>query len=488
MFPACFGNANALERSPVTTQAKLLNWAEAALMLQMTLRRALTPLLPNLDAQLVPYSRTRAGQSAHLPHTAPSASSMPSAPASPCEQGQTPADGSSTAHVQDQSDRQPARFIHPPLISEFSLSSVNHAQGLQGTSTQALQTGLSPACSWQDNASKGYQPHVQQAEESEVKARHSRVSISTLGSIKKSVFTVAQHQPTVVHSEALQPDQMPRDGHVTGTLSPTASASASAYQEQEELLLSQAADLHPASHYSHSGQAAQLERPLHEGNVLQDITGTELHQNSANVHVFQDRVSGRSSLSPGTAQNRALPNTPTVITAHGRAILNSPDRQGKALLGPAALRTTGDAQPVVQSAEAIQEAAVLDAVQQVHQAQGEAVVPALQALQLQIATAGDAVLQGCLPQVCACINCSVLPHLICQHGTSISKPLSVSNAKTPLVCEHLQLFTINVFVDACMQFFNHHCLHSFVDVPVYCSGHIINSSCACRWYQRCFHC
>ena len=161
---------------------------------------------------------------------------------------------------------------------------------------------------------------------------------------------------------------------------------------------------------------------LHESNVLQDITGAGLHQNSANVHVFQNRASGYSSLSPGTAQNRALPNTPTVIMAHHRAVPNSPDCQGKALplslvSGPAAPRTSGDAQPLAQSAEAIQEAAVLDAVQQVHQAQGEAVVPALQALQLQIATARDAVLQGCLPQACAYINCLVLPYLICQHGT-----------------------------------------------------------------------
>ena len=396
----------------VSTQATLPKWAEAALMLQMTLRRALTPLLPNLDAQLVPYSRTRTGQSAHRPHTAPSASSMPSAPTSPCGPGPTPADGSSTALVQDISDREPARFIHPPLISEFSLSSVNHAQGLQSTSTQDRLTGPLSEHSWQDNASKDYQPHAQQAEVSEAKARHSRVSISAVGSIKKSVFTVAQHQPTVMQSEALQPFQMPQDGHVTRTLSPTASASG--YQEEEDLLLSQAADLHPASHYSHSGQPVQLGPPLHEGNVLQDITGTGLHQNSANVHIFQNRISSRSSVSPGTAQNRALPNTPTVITAHARAVSNSPDHQGKALPGPAALRTSRDAQPVVQSAEAIQEAAVLDAVQQVHQAQGEAVVPSLQALQLQIATARDAVLQGCLPQVCACISCVVL---ICQHGT-----------------------------------------------------------------------
>jgi len=390
-------------------------------MLQMTLRRALTPMLPNLDAQLVPYSRTRAGQSAHRPHTAPSASSMPSAPMSPCEQEQTPADGSITALVQDQHDREPARFIHPPLISEFSLSSVNHAQGLHSTSTQDHPTGRRSEHSWQDNASKDHQPHAQQAEVSEVKARHSRISISTVGSIKKSVLTVADHQPTV-QFEALQSFQTPQDGHVTGTLSPTASASASAYQEEEDLLLSQPADLHPPSHSSHSGQAVQLEAPLHEGNVLQDITGIGLHQNTANVHVFQNRASGRSSLSPGTAQNRALPNIPTVITAHGRAASNSPDRQGKALpislvSGPAALRTSGYAQPEVQSAEAIQEAAVLDAVQQVHQAEGEAVVPSLQALQSQIATARDAVLQGCLPQVCAYICCIVLPHLIRQHGT-----------------------------------------------------------------------
>ena len=386
-------------------------------MLQMTLRRALTPMLPNLDAQLVPYSRTRAGQSVHHPHNALSASSMPSVPMSPCEQGQTPADGSSTALVQDQNDRQPVRFIPPPLISEFSLSSVNHAQELQAISTHERLTGPLSEQSWQGSVSKDHQPHAQQAEVSEVKARHTGVSISTIGSIKKSVFTVAQHQ-TTVQSEALQPFQTPQDGHVTGTLSPTASA----YQEEEDLLLSQAADLHPSSHSSKSGQAAQLEGSLHEGNVLQDITSTGLHQNSDTVHVFQNRASGRSSLSPGTAQNRALPNTPTVIMAHGRAVSNSPDRQGKALplslvSDPAALRTAGDAQPVVQSAEEIQEAAVLDAVQQVHQAEGEAVVPALQALQLQIASARDAVVQGCLPQVCACINCIVLPHLPCQRTT-----------------------------------------------------------------------
>ncbi len=434
-------------------------------MLQMTLRRALTPMLPNLDAHLVPYSRTRAGQLAHRPHTAPSASSMPSAPTSPCEQGQTPADGSSTALVQDQSDREPPRFIHPPLISEFSLSSVNHAQGLQGTSTQALQTGLSSEHSWQDNASKDRQPHAQQAEVSEVKARHSRVSISTVGSIKKSVFTVAQHQPTVVQSEALQPFQMPQDGHVTGTLSPTASASASACQAEEDLLLSQVADLHPASQSSHSRQAAQMERPLHEGNVLQDITGTGLHQNSANVHVFQDRISGRSSVSPGTAQNRALPNTPAGITAHDRAVSNSPDHQGKALPGLAALRTSGDAQPVVQSAEAIQEAAVLDAVQQVHHAQGEAVVPALQALQLQIATARDAVLQGCLPQACA-------RHAALSDSQTwrICKPLSVSNAETPLVCDQGNAPSFfQSLIRLCMQLSNHAvftcvpCVHCPVD-------------------------
>ncbi|KAL0035610.1 hypothetical protein WJX79_002530 [Trebouxia sp. C0005] len=175
---------------------------------QMTLRRALTPMLPNLDAQLVPYSRTRAGQPAYRPHTAPSASSMPSVPVSPSEEERTPAAGSSTALVQDQSDREPARFISPPLISEFSLSN--------------------------------------------------------------------------------------------------------------------------------------------------DITGTKLHKNSANVHTSQNRISGRSSLSPGTAHNTALPITPTDITAHGRAMSTSPNHHGKAL-------------PL--------------------------------ALQLQIATATHAVLQGCLPQV-----------------------------------------------------------------------------------------
>ena len=56
------------------------------------------------------------------------------------------------------------------------------------------------------------------------------------------------------------------------------------------------------------------------------------------------------------------------------------------------------------SAEAIQEPAVLDAVQQVHQ--GEAVVPSLQALQLQI------------NQYCNCMGCSdarLLASGMCLH-------------------------------------------------------------------------
>ena len=92
----------------------------------------------------------------------------------------------------------------------------------------------------------------------------------------------------------------------------------------------------------------------HEGNVLQDIISAGLHQNNANVHVFQHMASSRSSLPPGTAENRALPNTLAGITAHGRAVSNSPDHQGKAPAGLAALRTSGDAQPVAQSAEELQ--------------------------------------------------------------------------------------------------------------------------------------
>ena len=153
---------------------------------------------------------------------------------------------------------------------------------------------------------------------------------------------------------------------------------------------------------------------LHEGNVLQDITGTGLHQNSANVSVFQRRASGCSSLPPGTAQNRALPNTPTVIKAHYRAIPNSPDQQPQGsspqpgvrscchynlwrctASGPVLvtlLRQFGNLQCLMQSSRftKVKQLCLL--------------YRCCSYRLINNATARDAVMQGCLPQACAYIN------------------------------------------------------------------------------------
>lgn len=352
-------------------------------------------MLPNLDAQLVPYSRNRAGQSAHRPQTAPSALQAPSASTSPSAHGGLLGDVINTSDSQDDDDT-PAQSQLPtqlPLVSEFSLSTIDHGQVLQETAKQGTERSMVSEQRWQDHMPVQHeQPHAQQDDVSIVNARHKRVSVNTAGTVKRSVFTVAQHQAS------MQPEgpHASQHGHVTGLLSPAASASAS-HQEEEDLGPSHSTEFLPHGH-------APSPHALHQGNALLDIPSLGLYQSSISIDTNQKRSvnSSRSSCPSPALHDRALQNSSSI---NAGASPTSPARQGKALANSPAsqaghpLRRSGDAEHVIQSQEAVQQAALLAAVHEVHPAQGDASVPALQALQLQIGGAMDTVLQACLPQV-----------------------------------------------------------------------------------------
>lgn len=384
--------------------------------LQMTLRRALIPMLPNLDTQLVPYSRNRQGQSTHRPQTASSASHAPSSSSSPSAQEGLLGTAPNTAHTCDGAEKQSGLFS-APLLSEFSLGSVGHSQELHTASGQTSQTGMVSEQSWAGSADRHQQPRAQQADADKVKASHRRVSVSTAGTVRKSVFTIAEQQP-VVQYEMMPPPSVPQHGGVPGTLSPAATGCA--VKEEEHLGPSHTAQQHPHFQSSYSAPGSSLHAPAQQGNVLQDITSTGLYQTSANADSFQHKGLQHRSPAPSIAHDRALQNSPRVNAPYKVAASNSPDPQSKApsnrtTAHPVVVRTSGDADLDAQSRERHQEQALLEAVQEAHRAQGDTCMPALQALQLQISGAEAAVMQACLPQVGVCVSVCAYVH-VHTHG------------------------------------------------------------------------
>lgn len=381
--------------------------------LQMTLRRALIPMLPNLDTQLVPYSRSRQGQSAHRPHTALSASHAPLSSSSPSAQEGPLGTAPIIAHTRDGADKQSV-LSSEPLLSEFSLGSVGHSQELHTPAGQTSQTGMVSEHSWAGSADRHQQPRAQQADANHVKAGHRRVSVSTAGTVRKSVFTIAEQQP-VVQYEMMPPPSVPQRGGVPGTFSPAA-ATGCALEEEEHLGPSHTTQQPPHFQSSHSVPGSSRHAPAHQGNVLQDITSTGLYQTSANADSFQHKGLQHRSSAPSIAHDRALQNSPRINASYQVAASNSRDPQSKApsnrtTAHPMIVRTSGDADLDAQSREKHQEQALLEAVQEAHRAQGDACVPALQALQLQISGAEAAVMQACLPQVGGGVCLSVCTHV-----------------------------------------------------------------------------
>ena len=361
------------------------------------------PMLPNLDAQLIPYSRNRAGQSAHRPSTAPSASHAPSACVSPSAHEGLLGDVTNTAHSQDfHTDR----HSQLQLVSDFSSGSLNHDYELQAAAKQSRVTVMKSEAHWQEPAPEQQQQcYVPQQDASVTSVQQTKVSVNTAGSVKKSVFMVSEHH-LAVQPDASAPSHASQTAHVTGLLSPAASALASCPPGAEEADIGSGPDSLPyadSGHFrSHSPHAL-----THEGNALQDITSTGLHQSDAGLGSTQSSAVGNGNYSAIAFQDRALQNSPMVNTPRHRASHHSSDAQGKAnshspAPGAGAMRQSGGAEHMAQAQDSLQEAALLDAVREVHHAHGDASVTALQALQLQIGSTRDSVLQTCLSQVCPC--------------------------------------------------------------------------------------
>ena len=432
------------------------------LLLQMTLRRALSPMLPNLDAQLVPYSHSRTGHSANRPVA--SAPHPPPITADPPAQGGVHplGDFSYTAH-HHQGERQGDLPSHLPLASEFNLSSVEghnpvlqqaraeEAQNAAGVSAQASHQhlpsqnplasagvgpsanglragpshaapqpqGVSAALSPQGSgptpkeelviqqgnsrmfSDRQQQPHSQhkQPDGGAVSAKPARVIVDTAGSVRRTVITVAELQSTA-QPEAYLFQGAHHEDPVANRVASSASASASASASQ---CVDDAA----------AGAQPYVARPTHaqtsQALSVQPITpAAGLSPEAAALQHPQSHAS--------QSQDRALQNSPALNSADHRA--NSPPHEGKASSkSPAqqiAARRSDDADAILHSQEAILESALINAIQDVQHAQDDkAVTSAVQALQLQISHASSAAVQVYLPQVCSLRKC-ILACMICM--------------------------------------------------------------------------
>ena len=91
---------------------------------------------------------------------------------------------------------------------------------------------------------------------------------------------------------------------------------------------------------------------LHEGNVLQDITGTGLHQNSANVSVLagpQSAAAFHQALRRIGLYQTPLQSLRHIIGPYQTALVSNLKALPLNLVsGPAVTKTSGDAQPVAQ--------------------------------------------------------------------------------------------------------------------------------------------
>ena len=414
------------------------------LLLQMTLKRALTPMLPNLDAQLVPYSHSRAGQSVHRPATAPSASHPPPTPLDPPAQAPPNflGDVTDTASDQCQSEAssQPQQL---PLASELSLSSTDNSsfalearsQGQQAadSSNQSRHDFASDILHQRDAVTLGdrlvdnmQQPVIDERQEPTNGLKGSRassarqqsllnqqqqhngqlrdssagsvwpgrVSVDTAGSVRRTVITVAELQATV-QPEGASAQRAFQDDRMTGRLTSSASPSAS---EQE----GEPARLGSHAHLSRSQLgvfASQSDLQLQSNALQQRGSAAESHQQA-----LPQQVAVTSLHVP----DRALRDSPALNSARDRA--NSPLPEGKSH-SPAsqliAVRRSQDTDAVLQSHPAAQEAALLSAVQDVQHASDDNATAAVQALQLQVCSTAALALQACLPQVCASVHVHV---------------------------------------------------------------------------------
>lgn len=360
----------------------------------MTLRRVLSPIIPNLDAQLLPYSRNRAVHSSanrsnapHLEYTLPSSASdnaveqhlpedfqtaSPSMSTDHC-QVSDPAgmrlpldsgmlgDVTNTAHVQSEASSQSAAPVHDAGFSSVTSS----PRGKDDVSNQ-LCKGVT-VLQQQHHGSDGSKANSAEF------TRQKRISVDTRGTLKQSVFRVADVPLTPTSSWADQ-QGVPAESALHQPSQAIGSAADShSHIQQQRMPFAEHPDPqgNRISPPPSSTQLPSVELPsglVQHSHVADRFSAPESHLQPQSMYSLEDRA-GRQS-------PRQLP--------HSTAQADS--------------TVVGTANP--EALEAVTRAALVQKCLQAQHAEDNDLARAVSALQPLVSTAEPLQLQQCLPQVC----------------------------------------------------------------------------------------
>lgn len=353
-------------------------------------------MLPNLDAQLAPYSRSRAVQStSHRSNTAQSELVAPPSYSSAAQSTQLPAQLQVTSPCTSSAQlclSDQARDMGNSLLGDVTNTAGTYSMPSPRSRSTAPVSAFGPEGGSSSPQSKGSSPDMlhkdfsdrQQQQQEQCLGRSKghyanlpsqrHITVDTRGSFKQSVFritdlssaqtsTPGQQQAAHVQS----PVQVPL---ATG---PAPSAGSYSHLQQQRMPFAECPDPH--------------------GNRI----SLPHSQQSVAANIFAPRLS--TSYSTGTAQSQPEPHS-----MHALSLSSMRDPQqspGPLPTGPA---LSGSAAPVanVEAVQAATRAALIQTSLLADQAEDSAqLASAVCALQPLVATADLTQLQQCLPQVCA---------------------------------------------------------------------------------------
>lgn len=346
-------------------------------------------MIPNLDTQLLPYSRNRAVHSSanrsnapHLEYTLPSSASdnaleqhlpedsqtaSPSMSTDRCQVSdpagmRLPLDGgmlgdvTNTAHVQSEAS---PRTQSAALMHDAGFSSVTSSPRGKDDVSNQLCKGVT-VLQQQHHGSDGSKANSADF------TRQKRISVDTRGTLKQSVFRVADVPLTQTSSWANQQD-VPAESAL----------------HQPSQAIGSAADSH-----SHIQQQRMpfAEHPDPQGNRISPPPSTQLPPVELPSGLVQHSHAPESHLQPQS-----------MYSLEDRAGRQSP-RQLPHNSAQADSTVVGTANP--EALQAVTRAALVQTCLQAQHAEGNDLARAVSALQPLVSTADPLQVQQCLPQVC----------------------------------------------------------------------------------------
>lgn len=343
--------------------------------LQMTLRRALSPLIPNLDAQLAPYSGSNAVQSTHhRPSTAHSSSST--------------GDAQLLRHPESATLPQ---VLHAADVRQAGSAMLGDVTNIAPTST--LSSPRFPSAAAHDHASlhhqnisgvpdalhKAYTGQQQQQCDSKGQAvpliRQKHITVDTRPNLKQ----------TVIHAATLPAAQAP-------SLPADILQGASTQPVLHDVAARGTVAAHNHNHAPSIGRVPFAEHPDPQGNCI----GRSHRSHHAVVHPGPNSGLAYSNqvLDTHVPQTMHASDSP----ANGRPVLQSPGQVAYQLSSvQQGWHATAGVNP--ETVQAVDRAALVQTSLQAQQADEAAQASAVTAL-LRLVTAADpAQLQQCLPQV-----------------------------------------------------------------------------------------